>query len=78
MIIQRFLIPNFLFCTIFIFNFKITIMPSKNSLIEKLEQGKNVYGTCITSTAPMWPGAIKSAGLDFVFIDTEHIPLGPK
>ncbi|HLK30122.1 MAG TPA: aldolase/citrate lyase family protein [Puia sp.] len=50
-------------------------MSAKNILLEKLEQGKNVYGTCITSTAPMWPGAIKSAGLDFVFIDTEHIPL---
>lgn len=48
---------------------------TKNILLEKLEQGKNVYGTCITSTAPMWPGTIKSAGLDFVFIDTEHIPL---
>jgi 4-hydroxy-2-oxoheptanedioate aldolase len=48
---------------------------TKNILLEKLEQGKNVYGTCITSTGPMWPGAIKSAGLDFVFIDTEHIPL---
>lgn len=48
----------------------------KNALLEKLKAGKNVYGTCITSTGPMWPGAIKSAGLDFVFIDTEHIPLG--
>ena len=53
-----------------------TIMATKNALLEKLEQGKNVYGTCITSTGPMWPGAIKSVGLDFVFIDTEHIPLG--
>jgi 2-keto-3-deoxy-L-rhamnonate aldolase RhmA len=48
---------------------------TKNILLEKLQQGKIVYGTCITSTAPMWPGALKSAGLDFVFIDTEHIPL---
>jgi 4-hydroxy-2-oxoheptanedioate aldolase len=47
-----------------------------NALLEKLQAGKNVYGTCITSTGPMWPAAIKSAGLDFVFIDTEHIPLG--
>ena len=51
-------------------------MPSpKNILLQKLDEGKNVYGTCITSTAPMWPRAIQSAGLDFVFIDTEHIPL---
>ena len=48
---------------------------TKNILLEKLQQGKNVYGTCITSTGPMWPDAIKNAGLDFVFIDTEHIPL---
>ena len=48
---------------------------TKNNLLIKLQQGKNVYGTCVTSTGPMWPGAIKSAGLDFVFIDTEHIPL---
>ncbi|MBS1600796.1 MAG: aldolase [Bacteroidetes bacterium] len=48
---------------------------TKNTLLEKLQQGKRVYGTCVTSTGPMWPGAIKNAGLDFVFIDTEHIPL---
>ena len=48
----------------------------KNALLEKLKRGENVYGTCITSTGPMWPAAIKSVGLDFVFIDTEHIPLG--
>ena len=46
-----------------------------NKLLELLRTGKNVYGTCITSTGPMWPAAIKTAGLDFVFIDTEHIPL---
>jgi len=45
------------------------------SFLAKLEAGKNVYGTCVTATGPMWPGAVRSAGLDFVFIDTEHIPL---
>ena len=49
---------------------------SKTSLKQKLNNGENVYGTCITATGPMWPGAVKRAGLDFVFIDTEHIPLG--
>ncbi len=48
---------------------------TKNSLLEKLDSGKNVYGTCITSTGPLWPRAVKTAGLDFVFIDTEHVPL---
>ena len=46
------------------------------NLIDKLKSGRNIYGTCITSTGPMWPAAIKKSGLDFVFIDTEHIPLG--
>lgn len=44
-------------------------------LRQKLQNGQNVYGTCITSTSPMWPAAIKRTGVDFVFIDTEHIPL---
>jgi len=45
------------------------------SLLQKLKNGQNVYGTCFTSTAPLWPAVVKRAGLDFVFIDTEHIPL---
>lgn len=45
-------------------------------VLDRLKNGQNVYGTCITSTGPMWPSAVKRAGLDFVFIDTEHIPLG--
>lgn len=44
--------------------------------LEKLNNGGNVYGTCITSTGPMWPAAIQKTGVDFVFIDTEHVPLG--
>lgn len=46
------------------------------SLLEKIKSGKPVYGTCITSPAPMWPAVARRAGLDFVFLDTEHIPLG--
>lgn len=45
-------------------------------LLARLKNGENVYGTCITSTGPMWPAAIKKTGVDFVFIDTEHVPLG--
>jgi len=41
-----------------------------------LHQGERVYGTCVTSPSPRWPGMIKELGLDFVFIDTEHVPLG--
>lgn len=46
------------------------------TLLEKLKAGENVYGTCITSTSPMWPAAVKRTGVDFVFLDTEHVPLG--
>ncbi|MFC4872036.1 HpcH/HpaI aldolase family protein [Negadavirga shengliensis] len=42
---------------------------------EKIKKGIHVYGTCVTSFNPLWPDAIQKAGLDFVFIDTEHISL---
>ncbi|MBW7890465.1 MAG: aldolase [Chitinophagaceae bacterium] len=44
-------------------------------MLEKLRNGRNVYGTCITSPAPGWMQVLKNAGLDFAFIDTEHIAL---
>lgn len=44
-------------------------------MLEKLKQGQNVYGTCLTSSTPGWIQILKQAGLDFVFIDTEHISL---
>lgn len=34
-----------------------------------------MVGTLIASTSPVWPRAVAAAGLDFVFLDTEHIPL---
>jgi 2-keto-3-deoxy-L-rhamnonate aldolase RhmA len=40
-----------------------------------LRAGKRVYGTCVVSPSPLWPAMIASTGLDFAFIDTEHIPL---
>ena len=45
-------------------------------LLEKLNNNQRVYGTAILSPSPLWPGTLKNIGLDFVFIDTEHIPLG--
>jgi len=33
---------------------------------------RHVYGTCHISTSPNWSAALAGAGLDFVFIDTEH------
>ena len=47
----------------------------EKTLLKKIKAGKIVYGTCITSTSPTWPAIAFRAGLDFVFLDTEHIPL---
>jgi len=44
-------------------------------LREKISSGDLVLGTQIVSTSPRWPQVIGGCGLDFVFIDTEHIPI---
>ncbi|MFP6887387.1 MAG: aldolase/citrate lyase family protein [Opitutales bacterium] len=41
-----------------------------------LRDGQRTYGTLIVSTSPRWPEVLGNSGLDFVFIDTEHIPIG--
>ena len=46
-----------------------------NNLLDKLKNGGNIYGTCIISTSPVWSRVVGNSGLDFVFIDTEHIPI---
>lgn len=43
-----------------------------------LRKGKRVYGTAILSDSPFWPPYIQQVGLDFVFIDTEHVPIERK
>jgi len=43
--------------------------------LEHLKKGKRLYGTAVLSPSPLWPSAIKRAGADFVFIDTEHTPI---
>jgi 4-hydroxy-2-oxoheptanedioate aldolase len=43
--------------------------------LKQLRSGKRVYGTSIVSSSPLWPPAVKKAGADFIFIDTEHKPL---
>ena len=40
-----------------------------------LRSGARVYGTLVISPAPSWPTQVKRLGLDFVFLDTEHISL---
>lgn len=44
-------------------------------LVQALHEGRHVFGTFLIADSPRWPGAAKGLGLDFVFIDTEHIPL---
>ena len=41
-----------------------------------IRYGQSAYGTLIVSTSPRWPEVLGNSGLDFVFIDTEHIPIG--
>lgn len=45
------------------------------NLKKKLDNNQNIYGTCILSTSPIWSKVVKGSGLDFVFLDTEHIPM---
>jgi 4-hydroxy-2-oxoheptanedioate aldolase len=45
------------------------------NLKQKLRDKQNIYGTCILSTSPIWSKVVKGSGLDFVFLDTEHIPM---
>lgn len=42
---------------------------------EALRAGEPVFGTMIVSTSPRWLDVIGQLGLDFVFIDTEHIAI---
>lgn len=44
-------------------------------LIHALHAGTPVYGTHIVSPSPRTPDAVRGSGLDFIFIDTEHIPI---
>ena len=46
------------------------------NLKEKLKSGKRIYGILIVSSSATWAKAVRQANLDFVFIDTEHFPLG--
>ena len=45
------------------------------TLRQRLIAGDTLFGTLIVSSSPRWPDAVRGCGLDFVFIDTEHIAL---
>jgi hypothetical protein len=40
-----------------------------------LHDGRYVYSSAIVAMSPLWPALAKGTGIDFVFVDTEHIPL---
>jgi 2-keto-3-deoxy-L-rhamnonate aldolase RhmA len=46
-----------------------------SNLRERLHRGQTVFGTLLVSPSPHWPDVVATCGLDFVFIDTEHIAL---
>lgn len=48
---------------------------SDRSLSQALRSGQRVYATAVVSPSPLWPAALAAAGVDFVFVDTEHTPL---
>jgi len=45
------------------------------SLRAALRAGRPVVGTLLVSDSPRWPASVAPIGLDFVFIDTEHIAI---
>jgi 2-keto-3-deoxy-L-rhamnonate aldolase RhmA len=44
-------------------------------LSSALRAGRRVFGTLIVSDSPRWPETVATTGLDFVFIDTEHMAI---
>lgn len=44
-------------------------------IIAALHAGRRVFSSAIISLSPQWPPLVKQAGLDFVFVDTEHTPI---
>jgi 2-keto-3-deoxy-L-rhamnonate aldolase RhmA len=44
-------------------------------IIQALHEGRYVFSSAIVAVSPLWPNLARQAGIDFVFVDTEHIPL---
>ncbi|QEG43655.1 HpcH/HpaI aldolase family protein [Roseimaritima ulvae] len=45
------------------------------SFADRLRGGQTLLGTMLTTAAPQWLPLVSAAGVDAVFIDTEHTPL---
>src|SRR5262245_53674007 len=44
-------------------------------IIKALHEGRHVFASAVVGISPQWPELAKKTGIDFVFVDTEHIPL---
>lgn len=44
-------------------------------IIDALHSGRRVFASAVVGMSPQWPELAKKTGIDFVFVDTEHIPL---
>jgi 2-keto-3-deoxy-L-rhamnonate aldolase RhmA len=44
-------------------------------IINRLHDGRRVYSLATVAPSPLWPNLVKAAGVDFVFLDTEHTPI---
>jgi 4-hydroxy-2-oxoheptanedioate aldolase len=44
-------------------------------IIQALRDGRYVFASAVVGMSPQWPDLAKKIGIDFVFVDTEHIPL---
>ncbi len=43
---------------------------------QNLRSGRRVYASAMISSSSLWPKWLAKTGIDFVFIDSEHTPLG--
>ncbi|MDC7244473.1 MAG: aldolase/citrate lyase family protein [Sphaerochaetaceae bacterium] len=48
---------------------------TQETFSQRLRGDDALFGTLVISEAAFWPAMIASCGVDFVFIDMEHIPL---
>lgn len=46
------------------------------SIRAALRSGKVVYSTAAIAVSPLWPRVLSTAGIDFVFVDSEHTAHG--
>jgi 4-hydroxy-2-oxoheptanedioate aldolase len=53
----------------------MTTMPTGREIRQALHDGRLVFATAAIAPSTFWPQAVQQAGVDFVFVDTEHVPL---